>query len=133
MKYLKQKNHLKKQLVKRFLISILLNLFKIFSQEVQILISKSTDIHHPFQNHTYYNFTQSQSPIIFETLSLSTKQQSNDNILLQYSDSSGKTKSVNVVIRTEQKELFSGTFFTSMFETTVNDATGHSLFYRYDC
>ncbi|MFQ5781662.1 MAG: hypothetical protein ACE5GR_01240 [Nitrosopumilus sp.] len=67
---------------------------------------------------------QSTSPITYETLSLSTKQQSDDNILLQYSDSSGKTKSVNVVIRTEQKEIFSGTFFTSMFETTVNDATG---------
>ena len=68
------------------------------------------------------------SPIIFDTLSLSTKQQSDDNILLQYSDSSGKTQSVTVVIRTEQKELFSGTFFSSMFETTVNDATGIPYF-----
>jgi len=64
------------------------------------------------------------SPIIYETLSLSTKQQSDDNILLQYSDSSGKTQSVTVVIRTDQKEIFSGTFFTSMFETTINDASG---------
>ncbi len=64
------------------------------------------------------------SPITYETLSLSTKQQSNDNILLQYSDSSGKTQSVSVVIRTDQKEIFSGIFFTPMFETTVNDATG---------
>ncbi len=64
------------------------------------------------------------SPIIYDTLSLSTKQQPDDNILLQYSDSSGKTQSVTVVIRTEQKEIFSGTFFTSMFETTVNDASG---------
>ncbi len=68
------------------------------------------------------------SPIIFDTLSLSTKQQSDDNILLQYSDSSGKTQSVTVVIRTEQKELFSGTFFSSMFETTLNDATGIPYF-----
>ena len=59
-----------------------------------------------------------------ETLSLSTKQQSDDNILLQYEDTSGKTKSVNVVIRTADKEIFSGTFFTSMFDTNVNDATG---------
>jgi len=70
----------------------------------------------------------SSSPIIFDTLSLSTKQQPDDNILLQYSDSSGKTQSVTVVIRTEQKELFSGTFFSSMFETTVNDATGIPYF-----
>ena len=68
------------------------------------------------------------SPIIFDTLSLSTKQLSDDNILLQYSDSSGKTKSVTVIIRTEQKELFSGTFFSSMFETTLNDATGIPYF-----
>jgi len=68
------------------------------------------------------------SPIIFDTLSLSTKQLSDDNILLQYFDSSGKTQSVTVVIRTEQKELFSGTFFSSMFETTVNDATGIPYF-----
>ncbi len=68
------------------------------------------------------------SPITYETLSLSTKQQPNDNILLQYSDSSGKTKSVSVVIRTEQKEIFSGIFFTSMFKTTVNDASGIPYF-----
>ena len=58
-----------------------------------------------------------------ETLSLSTKQQSDDNILLQYVDTSGKTKSVNVIIRTTDKEIFSGTFFTSKFDTNVNDAT----------
>jgi len=56
-------------------------------------------------------------------LSLSTKQQSDDNILLQYIDTSGKTKSIDVIIRTKYKEIFSGTFFTSMFDTTVNDAT----------
>ena len=72
--------------------------------------------------------SSTNSPITYETLSLTTKQQSNDNILLQYSDSSGKTKSVSVVIRTEQKEIFSGTFFTSMFETTVNDASGIPYF-----
>ena len=54
---------------------------------------------------------------------MSTEQQSNDNILLHYSDSSEKTKSVNVILRTEQKELFTGTFFSSTFEATVNDAT----------
>jgi gas vesicle protein len=72
--------------------------------------------------------SSTSSPIIFDSLSLSTKQQPDDNILLQYSDSSGKTQSVTVVIRTEQKELFSGTFFSSMFETTVNDATGIPYF-----
>ena len=68
--------------------------------------------------------SQNTISIIPETLSLSTKQQSDDNILLQYVDTSGKTKSVNVVIRTADKEIFSGTFFTSKFDTNVNDATG---------
>jgi len=64
------------------------------------------------------------NPMIHETVSLSTKQQSNDNITLEYFDSSGKTTSVNVIIRTDQKEIFSGIFFTSMFETNVNDISG---------
>ncbi len=68
--------------------------------------------------------TQKSISIPTETLSLSTKQQSDENILLQYIDTSGKTKSVNVVIRTTEKEIFTGTFYTSMFETNVNDATG---------
>jgi len=68
------------------------------------------------------------NPIIHETLSLSTKQQSNDDILLQYSDSSGKTTSVNVIIRTDQKEIFSGIFFTSIFETNLNDISGQPYY-----
>ena len=68
------------------------------------------------------------SPLVYETLSLSTKQMSDENIILQYSDSSGKTNSVNVVLRSEQEEIFSGTFFSSNFETTVNDAAGIPYF-----
>ena len=67
-------------------------------------------------------------PIIYETLSLSTKQLADNNILLQYSDSSGNTNNAVVKIRTDQKEIFSGTFYTSMFETTVNDAAGIPYF-----
>lgn len=68
--------------------------------------------------------TENQSPLIHETLSLSTTQESTDEILLQYSDSSGKTQSVDVIIRTTEKEIFSGTFFTSNFETIVHDISG---------
>lgn len=68
--------------------------------------------------------TESTTPITYETLSLSTTQQSDDNILLQYSDSSGKTQNVDVTIRTNEKEIFSGTFFTSNFETIVHDISG---------
>jgi hypothetical protein len=74
------------------------------------------------------NSPDNQSPIIHETLSLSTTQQSDDNIILQYSDTSGKTTSVNVIIRTDQKEIFSGVFFTSVFETNLNDISGQPYY-----
>ncbi|QLH03702.1 hypothetical protein C5F47_09205 [Nitrosopumilus cobalaminigenes] len=86
--------------------------------------SKSTNSPSTTQQSTNNVSTQNTIPIPPDTLSLSTNQQSDDNILLQYVDTSGKTKSVNVVIRTADKEIFSGTFFTSMFDTNVNDATG---------
>ena len=68
--------------------------------------------------------TQNIISIIPGTLSLSTKQQSDNDILLQYLDTTEKTKSVNVVIRTADREIFSGTFYTSVFDTNVNDAAG---------
>lgn len=67
---------------------------------------------------------QDNPVILHETLSLSTTQQSGNNILLQYSDSSQKTNSVYIELRTSEKEIFSGTFFASMFETIVNDSAG---------
>lgn len=73
------------------------------------------------QNSPQNQETNQVRTMSFETLSLSTIQQSDDNILLKYSDSSGKTKSVSVKISTTEKEIFSGTFYTSMFETIVNN------------
>ena len=76
------------------------------------------------QNSIQNGLTQTNSQeFVYETLSLSTTQQPDDNILLSYSDSTGKTKSVNVTIRTSEKEIFSGTFYTPIFETIVNDAS----------
>ena len=89
------------------------------SSEPSILTSSSNTSPPPPSNHL---------PIIYETLSLSTKQPSDNNILLQYSDSSDNTNNAVVKIRTDQKEIFSGTFFTSMFETTVKDASGIPYF-----
>ncbi|KAF6249006.1 MAG: hypothetical protein DSN69_05640 [Nitrosopumilus sp. YT1] len=64
----------------------------------------------------------------FETLSLKFTQQSNDNIMLRYEDTSGKTISVTVTLRTTEKELFTGIFYSSMFETFVQDVTQTSYF-----
>lgn len=72
--------------------------------------------------------TNQAQTMIFETLSLSTIQQSDNNILLKYSDSSGKTESVIVTISTAEKEIFSGTFYTPMFETIVNNESNTPYF-----
>lgn len=90
-------------------------------ESIQNIFTGSSDSSTQSSNN---NPIQNSVSIPSETLSLSTKQSSNDNILLQYIDTSGKTKSVDVIIRTVEKEIFSGTFYTSMFETNVNDATG---------
>ena len=66
--------------------------------------------------------------IVYEKLDLSMIQQSNGDVLLQYSDATGNTKSTNVVIRTSEKEIFSGTFFTSNFKTVINDISRTSYY-----
>jgi len=99
---------------------------KTISEEISNFnpIETITDIFTGGSSSSATSSSATSSSIVYDTLSLSTKQQPDNNILLQYFDSSGKTQSVTVVIRTEQKEIFSGTFFTSMFETTVSGATG---------
>ena len=61
-------------------------------------------------------------------MSLITSQQPDDTVVLQYEDTSGKTISVIVILRTTEKDLFTGTFYSSMFEASVNDATKTSYF-----
>lgn len=67
----------------------------------------------------------SQSPSVpfFQTLSLTTKKQADNNVLLSYVDTTGKTKSVKVTLRNSEKTLFEGTFFASKFEAYVFDAS----------
>jgi len=48
--------------------------------------------------------------------------------MLHYEDTSGKTISVTVTLRTTEKELFTGIFYSSMFETYVQDITKTSYF-----
>jgi len=72
--------------------------------------------------------TNNKNTISFETLSLKTTQQSDDVVMLQYEDTSGKTISVSVTLRTTERELFSGIFYSSMFETFVNDASNTAYF-----
>jgi len=60
--------------------------------------------------------------ISFETLSLVTEKQADDNVSLTYLDTSGQTISVTVTMRNDDKILFTGQFFSSSFEATVLDA-----------
>ena len=72
--------------------------------------------------------TKTQTTQTFETLSLKTTQQLDDTVMIHYEDTSGKTISVTVILRTTEKDLFIGTFYSSMFEASVNDATKTSYF-----
>jgi len=72
--------------------------------------------------------TKTRTTQTFETLSLKTTQQLDDTVMLNYEDTSGKTISVTVILRTTEKDLFTGIFYSSMFEASVNDATKTSYF-----
>ena len=72
--------------------------------------------------------TNNENTISFETLSLKTTKQSDDRVMLEYEDTSGKTISVSVTLRTTERELFSGIFYSSMFETFVSDTSNTAYF-----
>jgi len=74
------------------------------------------------------NIESNYPHVVYEKLDLFMIQQSNGDVLLQYSDATGNTKSTNVVIRTSEKEIFSGTFFTSNFKTAINDVSRTSYY-----
>jgi hypothetical protein len=46
-----------------------------------------------------------------------------NSISIHYEDTSGKTIKVTVTLRNSEKQLFSGEFLTSKFDTSVNDVS----------
>ena len=60
---------------------------------------------------------------LLKTLQLTTTQQDNGDVKVKYSDSSGNTLSVKFTLKNSEKELFSGTFYASNFETIITDVT----------
>lgn len=58
---------------------------------------------------------------LLKTLQLTTTQQDNGDVKVRYSDSSGNTISVKFTLKNSEKELFSGTFYASNFETSITD------------
>jgi cytoskeletal protein RodZ len=103
------------------------NIFKNETGHESIPETLPTNTESPNTDSPSIEFNYSGSPI-YENLSLSMIQQSNGDVLLQYSDSTGNTKSTSVVIRTDEKEIFSGTFFTSNFKTVINDVSRTSYY-----
>ena len=102
----------------------------IFKKPTDELATQSTTsttepINYP---NTDSNIEANYPHVVYEKLDLFMIQQSNGDVLLQYSDVTGNTKSTNVVIRTSEKEIFSGTFFTSNFKTVINDVSRTSYY-----
>lgn len=60
---------------------------------------------------------------IFETLKLITTKNADNTVSIHYEDSSGKTNKVTVTLRNSEKQLFTGEFFASKFDTSVDDVT----------
>ena len=56
---------------------------------------------------------------VFEVLQLRTTQEKDDDIMIQFEDTSGQTISVSVTLRNSESELFSGIFYSPKFETFV--------------
>lgn len=90
------------------------------SKDIPSEESSEQPITHGGSNNGAIQFNYDGSPI-YENLSLSMIQQSNGDVLLEYVDATGHTKSANVIIRTNDATIFSGTFFTSNFKTIIND------------
>ena len=59
-------------------------------------------------------------PTYFDVIQLTSTHQGSD-VLISYNDASGKTIGVVVTLRNSDKEIFSGQFTSSKFETLVND------------
>ncbi|MGQ0375898.1 MAG: hypothetical protein ACT4OW_00120 [Nitrososphaerota archaeon] len=65
---------------------------------------------------------QLQSKLL-KTLQLTTTQEDNGDVKVQYSDNSGNTISVKFTLKNSERELFSGTFYASNFETSITDVS----------
>lgn len=60
---------------------------------------------------------------IFQTLQLTTTKNDDNTVSIHYEDSSGKTLKVTVTLSNSEKQLFSGEFFASKFDTSVGDVS----------
>ncbi len=85
-----------------------------------VSVSTGTD---PITNTQTVSVSPTPQNMIFETLQLKTTRNQDDTISIYYEDTSKKTLKVSITLRNSDKELFSGEFFSSKFDTSVNDVS----------
>lgn len=91
-----------------------------YKKRQAVQVSVTTDPTTNTQTVSVDPVSQSQ---VFETLQLTINRNTDNTVSIHYEDNSGKTLKVTVILKNSEKELFSGEFFTSKFETSVNDVT----------
>lgn len=91
-----------------------------YEKHKPVQVTVTTDPVTQTQTITVNPTSQSQ---IFETLQLTTTRNEDNTISIHYEDTSGKTQKVTVTLRNSERQLFSGEFFASKFDTSVNDVS----------
>lgn len=90
----------------------------IYEKQKPVQVSISTD---PITGAQTVSVEPTPSHKIFETLQLTTTKNADNTVSIHYEDSSGKTLKVTVTLHNSEKQLFTGEFFASKFDTSVND------------
>ena len=91
-----------------------------FEENEPVQVTVLTDPNTGQQNISVDPFSQNK---IYDTLQLTTTRNTDNTVGIHYEDSSGKTIKVTVTLRNSDKELFTGEFFASKFDTNVDDIT----------
>lgn len=89
-----------------------------FDKNEPVQVTVLTDPNTGQQNISVDPFSQNK---IYDTLQLTTTRNEDNTVGIHYEDSSGKTIKVTVTLRNSDKELFTGEFFASKFDTNVDD------------
>jgi hypothetical protein len=85
-----------------------------------VQVTVTTD---PITNQQTISVDPVQQSQVFETLKLVTTRNQDNTVSINYEDTSGKTLKVTVTLRNSEKQLFTGEFFASKFDTSVNDVS----------
>lgn len=82
-----------------------------------------TVLTHPITGEQTITVEPTPQTKIFEILKLTATKNKDNTVLINYEDSSGKTLKVTVTLSNTEKQLFSGEFFASKFDTSVDNVS----------